>query len=89
MNRILNFKHECYYCEELMGVVVFTKVRELAKSESPWTLSHRTDWFQILSELCFQRVALSGNYETVALSTDKNTFFNDLDYRADIGQDFH
>ena len=36
---ILNFKQECYYCEELMGVVVFTKVQGLAKSESP-----RTPW---------------------------------------------
>ena len=48
-----------------------------------------TYWLQILSELCFQRVALSGNYEIVAISTDKNTFFNDLDYKADIGQHFH
>jgi hypothetical protein len=34
-------------------------------------------------------VALSGNYEIVAISTYKNTFFNDLDYKADIGQHFH
>jgi hypothetical protein len=34
-------------------------------------------------------VALSGNYEIVAIITDKNTFFNDLDYKADIGQHFH
>ena len=34
-------------------------------------------------------MALSGNYEIVAISTDKNTFFNDLDYKADIGQHFH
>ena len=27
-------------------------------------------------------MALSGNYEIVAISTDKNTFFNDLDYKA-------
>ena len=44
---------------------------------------------QILSKLCFQRVALSGNYEIVAISTDKTTIFNDLDYKADIGQHFH
>ena len=25
----------------------------------------------------------------MAISTDKNTFFNDLDYKADIGQHFH
>ena len=48
-----------------------------------------TYWLQILSELCFQRVALSGIYKIVAISTDKNTFFNDLDYKADIGQHFH
>jgi hypothetical protein len=34
-------------------------------------------------------VALSGNYEIVAISTDKSTFFNDFDYKADIGQHFH
>ena len=34
-------------------------------------------------------MAPSGNYEIVAISTDKNTFFNDLDYKADIGQHFH
>ena len=45
--------------------------------------AHWTYWLLILSKLCFQRVALSGNYEIVAISTDKNTFFNDLDYKAD------
>ena len=50
---------------------------------------HWTYWLQILSKLCFERVVLSGNYEIVAISTDKNTFFNDLDYKADIGQHFH
>jgi hypothetical protein len=34
-------------------------------------------------------VAFSGNYEIVAIRTDKNTFFNDLYYKADIGQHFH
>ena len=51
--------------------------------------SHWTYLLQILSQLCFQRVAFSGNYEIVAISTDKNTFFNDLDYKADIGQHFN
>jgi hypothetical protein len=51
--------------------------------------THWTYWLQILSKLYFQREALSGNYEIVAISTDKNTFFNDLDYKADIGQHFH
>jgi hypothetical protein len=51
--------------------------------------AHWTYWLQILSKLCFQRVVLSGNYEIVAISTDKNTFFIDLDYKADIGQHFH
>ena len=58
------------------------RVREASKP-------HWTYWLQILSKLCFQRVVLSGNYEIVAISTDKNTFFNDLDYKADIGQHFH
>ena len=34
-------------------------------------------------------MAFSGNYEIVAISTDKTTIFNDLDYKADIGQHFH
>ena len=29
MCRILNFYQKCYYCEELMGIVVFTKVCRL------------------------------------------------------------
>ena len=57
--------------------------------QEPAVLPHWTYWLQILSKLCFQREALSGNYEIVAISTDKNTFFNDLDYKADIGQHFH
>ena len=44
---------------------------------------------QILSKLCFQRVAFSGNYEIVAISTEKTTIFNDLDYKADIRQHCH
>ena len=51
--------------------------------------AHWTYLLQILSKLCFQRVAFSGNYEIVAISTDKTTIFNDLDYKADIGQHFH
>ena len=56
---------------------------------STFTEAHWTYLPQILSKLCFQRVVLSGNYEIVAIGTDKNTFFNDLDYKADIGQHFH
>ena len=52
-------------------------------------IAHLTYWLQIISELCFQRVALSGNYKIVAINTDKNNFFNDLDYKADIWQHFH
>ena len=55
----------------------------------PSSTSHWTYLLQILSKLCFQRVAFSGNYEIVAISTDKTTIFNDLDYKADIGQHFH
>ena len=50
---------------------------------------HWTYLLQILSKLCFQRVAFSGNYEIVAISTEKTTIFNDLDYKADIRQHFH
>ena len=52
-------------------------------------ISHWTYWLQILSKLCFQRVAFFGNYEIVAISTDKNTVLNELNYKADIGQHFH
>ena len=34
-------------------------------------------------------MAFSGTYEIVAISTDKTTIFNNLDYKADIGQHFH
>ena len=34
-------------------------------------------------------MAFSRNYEIVAISSDKTTIFNDLDYKADIGQHFH
>ena len=66
----------------------------MMKKAFPWHYvlvyyAHWTYWLQIHSKLCFQRVALSGNYEIVAISTDKNTFFNDFYYKADIGQDFH
>ena len=55
----------------------------------PTLTSHWTYLLQILSKLRFQRVAFSGNYEIVAISTDKTNIFNDLDYKADIGQHFH
>ena len=34
-------------------------------------------------------MALSENYEIAAIDADKNTFFDDLDYKAYIGQHFH
>ena len=37
-------------------------------------ITHWTYLLQNLSELWFQRVALSVNYEIVAISTDKNLF---------------
>ena len=49
------------------------------------TVTHWAYLLQILSKLCFKRVAFSGNYEIVAISTDKTTIFNDLEYKADIG----
>ena len=51
-----------------------TDIWEQGKS----SLSHWTYWLQILSKLCFQRVALSRNYEIVAIITDKNTFLMTL-----------
>ena len=51
--------------------------------------THWTYLLQMLSKSCFQRMALTRNYEILAISTDKNTFFNDLDYKADIRQHFH
>jgi hypothetical protein len=43
---------------------------------------------QILSELGFQRVALSGNYEIVAIITDKNTFLLTLIIKLTSGTIF-
>ena len=51
--------------------------------------THWTYLLQILSQLCFQRVAFSGNYEIVAIFSDKTTLFKDLNYKADTGQHFH
>ena len=51
--------------------------------------THWTYWLQILSKLCFYRMAVSGNYEIVVFSTEKNTFFDDLDFKSDIGQHFN
>ena len=54
-----------------------------------FTIAHWTYLLQILSQLCFQRVAFSGNYEIVAIFSDKTTIFKDLNYKADTGQHFH
>jgi hypothetical protein len=51
-------------------------------------VSHWTYWLQILSELCFQRVALSGNYEIMTISTDKNTFLMTLIVKLTLGNIF-
>ena len=50
--------------------------------------AHWTYLLQILSKLCFQRVALSGNYEIVAISTDKNTFLMILIIKLKLGNIF-
>ena len=50
--------------------------------------SHWTYLLQILSKLCFQRVVLSGNYEIVAISTDKNTFLMTLIIKLTLGNIF-
>ena len=57
---------------------------EFDKTDAHWTYL-----LQILSQLCFQRVAFSGNYEIVAIISDKTTIFKDLNYKADTGQHFH
>ena len=57
---------------------------EFDKTDAHWTYL-----LQILSQLCFQRVAFSGNYEIVAIFSDKTTLFKDLNYKADTGQHFH
>ena len=52
------------------------------------TTTHWTYWLQIHSKLCFQRVALSGNYEIVAISIDKNTFLMTLIIKLTLGNIF-
>ena len=34
-------------------------------------------------------MSLSGNYKIVAISTEKHTIFNDLDYKAEIRHNIH
>ena len=87
----------CYYSKNLssnQGVMNSFQYLQIINSNFLFSLSyfcmlrstksHWTYWLQIHSKLCFQRVALSGNYEIVAISIDKNTFCSDLDYKADI-----
>jgi hypothetical protein len=50
--------------------------------------AHWTYWLQILSKLCFQRVVLSGNYEIVAICSDKNTFLMTLIIKLTLGNIF-
>ena len=50
--------------------------------------AHWTYQLQILSELCFQRVAICGNYEIVTISTDKNTFLMALIIKLILGNIF-
>ena len=72
------------------GVGIFLWQDPVHSSEAgPGPNAHWTYLLQILSKSCIQRVSFSGNYEIVAISTDKTTIFNDLDYKADIGQHFH
>ena len=47
-----------------------------------------TYWLQILSKLCFQWLSSSGNYEIMAISTDKNTFLISLIIRLTLGNIF-
>ena len=81
-----------YFLNEIhIWPTLFSKLKS-CKNCNKEKLSLNTHWtylLQILSKLCFQRVSLSENYEIVAISTDKTTIFNDLDYKADIGQHFH
>ena len=51
--------------------------------------SHWTYWLQILSKLCFQWLASSGNYEIMAISTDKNTFLMTLIIKLTLGKIFY
>ena len=81
-----------YFLNEIhIWPTLFSKLKS-CKNCNKEKLSLNTHWtylLQILSKLCFQMVAFSGNYEIVAIITDKNTFLYDLDYKADIGQHSH
>jgi hypothetical protein len=96
MKEILE-QHSYLYCHVKNGLKWYERFLKNIITHCAWfqnllfyslEKSHWTYWLQILSKLCLQRVALSGNYEIVAICTDKNTFFNDLDYKANIGQHF-
>ena len=58
------------------------------KLSMAFTITHWTYLLQILSKLCFQRVAFSGNYEIVAISTDKTTFLMTLIIKLTLGNIF-
>ena len=60
----------------------------LCKFAKKITQTHWTYWLHILSKLCFQRVALSGNYEILAICTDKNTFLMTLIIKLTLGNIF-
>ena len=47
-----------------------------------------TYWPQILSKLCFQWLSSSGNYEIMAISTDKITFLLNLIIKLTSGNNF-
>ena len=81
-----NHEQESYRAK--MGADILAK-RCVISLKKDFIRPHWTYLLQILSKLCFQRVDLSRNYEIVAISSDKKTFFNDFGYKADIGQHFH
>ena len=73
----------------MLPVKNLTTPRNL-KSDDLFTLDlFAPDAFKImLSKSCFQRVVLSGNYEILAISTDKNIFLMTLIIKLTLGNLF-
>ena len=63
-----------------------TKIDEIFTVDM--TVTHWAYLLQILSKLCFKRVAFSGNYEIVAIITDKTTILMTLIIKLTLGNIF-
>ena len=62
--------------------------RSQSRSFAPSSTPHWTYWLQILSKLCFQRVAFSGNFEILVFVVTKTLFLITLIIKLTLGNIF-